>query len=484
MNHELLELGLSEAAASIANGNLAPLELLDAYAAWLEQSAKQTGTFLHVDFDFARDAIKNGPVQGPLAGVPLAIKDLIHIRGMPTTCASKILTGYYPPFDATVTEKLRAAGAVFFGKLNMDEFAMGSSNENSAYGPARNPWDLSRTPGGSSGGSAAAVAARQTPATLGSDTGGSIRQPAALCGITGVKPTYGRVSRYGLVAFASSLDQIGPMARSAQDCALLLEVIAGFDKRDATASDQPVPCYSQSKCNLRGLRIGIPKEYFADGLAPDVAKALEQFKSWLQDQGAQLVHLSLPHTPYSIPTYYLIASAEASSNLGRYDGIRYGLRVNAEDLESTYCRTRGQGFGAEVKRRIMLGTFSLSSGYYDAFYVKAQRVRTLIRRDFEAAFATCDLILTPTTPTTAFKLGEKIADPLQMYLNDIFTGAANLAGIPALSLPCGFDQNHLPIGAQFMAPAFAEDKLFALAMAWQNESDFHKRQPPLLFSKG
>ena len=478
MKADLLELGAADAARAIASGQLDRFELLDVYAAWVSKSAATTGAFLAIDFDFARDQMK-AMHPGPLAGVPMAMKDLLHIRGLPTTCASKILAGYRPAFDATATQRLAQAGTVFYGKLNLDEFAMGSSNENSAYAPVHNPWDLARTPGGSSGGSAAAVSARQTPGTLGSDTGGSIRQPAAFCGITGIKPTYGRVSRYGLVAFASSLDQIGPMARSAEDCALMLETIAGIDARDATTADEPVPAYTQAKVDFRGLRVGLPKEYFGEGLDESVRRAVTDVETWLRQSGATVKPISLPHTSYTIATYYLITSAEASSNLGRYDGLRFGARAIADDLESTYNKTRGQGFGPEVKRRIMLGTFALSSGYYEAYYVKAQRVRTLIRRDFEQAFAEVDTILTPTTPTTAFKLGEKISDPLQMYLNDIFTGAANLAGVPAISFPCGFDQNGLPIGAQLIAAPFAEATLLAVTKKWQQDTSHHLKTPPM-----
>ncbi len=480
MSAELLELGVAEIAEAIATGDLDAAQLLDSYADWITQSSAQTGAFTGIDFDIARDSLPKAlDSGGPLAGVPMAIKDLIHVRGFRTTCASKMLAEYRPPFDACVTERLRTAGSVFFGKLNMDEFAMGSSSENSAFHKVHNPWDPERAPGGSSGGSAAAVAARQTPATLGSDTGGSIRQPAALCGITGLKPTYGRVSRFGLVAFASSLDQIGPMARSARDCALLFSVIAGHDPRDATSDASSSATMTDALAPLKkGLKVGLPVEYFGEGLDDEVRQAVDTVRDWLAKHGAQVQPVELPHTRYTTATYYLIATAEASSNLGRFDGIRYGHRAaDAADLDALYRKTRAEGFGPEVKRRIMLGTFALSSGYYDAYYGTAQRARTRIRGDFDNAFTQVDVILTPTTPTTAFKLGEKVDDPLQMYLNDVYTNGCNLAGIPGISFPCGVDSAGLPIGAQLMGPAGTDEQLLSMANAWQSETDWHIKKP-------
>jgi aspartyl-tRNA(Asn)/glutamyl-tRNA(Gln) amidotransferase subunit A len=407
-----------------------------------------------------------GEVLGPLAGVPIAVKDAICTEGESTTAGSKILSGYAPPYDATVITRLRSADAILIGKANMDEFAMGSSTENSAYGPARNPWHPARTPGGSSGGSAAAVSARIALGALGSDTGGSIRQPASLTGTVAVKPTYGRVSRYGLIAFASSLDQIGPFATDVRGSARLLEVIAGHDRHDATSLNTPVGSY-ESACgaSLKGLRVGVPEEYFADGLAPDVERAVRAALSKLESDGCVVEPIKLPHTRFAVATYYVIATAEASSNLARFDGVRYGLRVASQSLSDMYGATRDAGFGKEVKRRILLGTFVLSAGYYDAYYLRAQKVRTLIRRDFEDAFAHVDVIASPTAPTTAFKLGEKVDDPLAMYLSDIYTLPASLAGVPALSVPCGLSADGLPVGLQIMAPALQESRLFTFASA-------------------
>ena len=418
------------------------------------------------------DKRARGEALGALAGVPIAIKDAICTRGIVSTAGSKILEGYVPPYDATVITRLRAAGALIPGKTNMDEFAMGSSNENSAYGPAKNPWDTTRAPGGSSGGSAVAVAARMTPASLGSDTGGSIRQPAAFTGTVGVKPTYGRVSRYGLIAFASSLDQIGPFATDVRGAARVLSVIAGKDPKDATSLDAPVDDY-EAACgrSVKGMRIGVPEEYFAAGLDPEIEASVRAAIRALEDEGCAVRPVKLPHTRFAVATYYVIATAEASSNLARFDGVRYGLRIEkTRDLREMYGATRDAGFGAEVKRRILLGTFVLSAGYYDAYYVKAQKVRTLIVRDFEAAFREVDAICSPTSPTPAFKLGEKTQDPLAMYLNDVYTLPASLAGIPALSVPCAPARSGLPIGLQMMAPALEESRLFALASAWEARS--------------
>jgi aspartyl-tRNA(Asn)/glutamyl-tRNA(Gln) amidotransferase subunit A len=423
-------------------------------------------------------AIAAGRPGGPLAGVPVAIKDLIDIEGVPTTCGSRILEGYRPPFTATVVERLEAAGAVVLGKTNMDEFAMGSSNENSAYKPTRNPWDVTRVPGGSSGGSAAAVAAGMAPLSLGSDTGGSIRQPAALCGVVGLKPTYGRVSRYGLVAFASSLDQIGPFARTVEDCALAASVLFGPDDRDATSAGREVPDFTAALAGgAKGLRIGVPWGFLEKGVDAATLSAFRDALAALESAGALVVPVELPHAGHAIATYYIVATAEASSNLARYDGVRYGLRVDAgRDLRETYGRTRDRGFGAEVKRRIILGTFVLSSGYHDAYYVRAQKVRTLIRRDFEQAFESCDVVATPTTPSPAFRFGEKTDDPLAMYLADVFTVPANLAGIPGLSVPCGFADG-LPVGLQFLGRAFDEESLFRAGHAYQGVTDHHLKTP-------
>jgi len=420
------------------------------------------------------------PLPHPLDGMPLAIKDILCLKGVPTTCGSRILEEFVPPYDATVVERLRDAGAVFLGKTNLDEFAMGSSTENSAFFATRNPWDLTRVPGGSSGGSAAAVAAGECLGALGSDTGGSVRQPAALCGVVGVKPSYGRVSRYGLVAFASSLDQVGVFGKDVRDAALLLQAIAGHDPRDSTSVVQPVPDYLAALGeDLKGLRIGVPREYFVGGLEPGVASAVQEAIAQLEALGATVQEVSLPHTEYALPVYYLIATAEASTNLARYDGIRYGLSDRAApDLWEGYRRSRAFGFGPEVKRRIMLGTYALSAGYYDAYYLKAQKVRTLIKADFDAAFQEVDALVAPTSPTVAFRLGERVQDPLQMYLSDIFTIPANLAGLCAISVPCGFADG-LPVGLQIMAPAFREEVMFRVAYAYEQSTPWHTRWPDL-----
>jgi aspartyl-tRNA(Asn)/glutamyl-tRNA(Gln) amidotransferase subunit A len=418
---------------------------------------------------------------GPLTGIPLAIKDLICTRGVRTTCGSHILENFIPTYDATVIEKLKDAGAVLVGKANMDEFAMGSSTENSFFGPTRNPWDLERIPGGSSGGSAAAVAADECIASLGSDTGGSIRQPASCCGVVGIKPTYGRVSRYGLVAFASSLDQIGPLSKDVRDAALLLQAICGRDNRDSTSADVPGPDFTKALIdNIRGMVLGIPRECFREGLDPEVEAAIREAIRTLEKLGAKTVEVSLPHSEYALAVYYIIAPAEASSNLARYDGVKYGFRAKGNfDLMEMYKETRSPGFGAEVKRRIMLGTYALSAGYYEAYYRKAAQVRTLVRQDFEKTFNQCDVLLTPTSPTPAFKLGEKVDNPLQMYLSDIFTIPCNLAGLPGLSLPCGFNKQGLPIGLQILADHFQEEKLLRAAYAYEQNSEYHLRKPAL-----
>ncbi|QNB47698.1 Asp-tRNA(Asn)/Glu-tRNA(Gln) amidotransferase subunit GatA [Thermanaerosceptrum fracticalcis] len=415
-----------------------------------------------------------GEAMSPLAGIPMAMKDNICTKGVTTTCASKILYNFVPPYNATVTEKLLEAGTILLGKCNMDEFAMGSSNENSGFFPTRNPHDLSAVPGGSSGGAAAAVAADEAVFTLGSDTGGSIRQPAAFCGVVGLKPTYGYVPRYGLIAYASSLDQIGPLTKDITDCALVLNVIAGHDPKDSTSAPVEVPDFTRYLVDdVKGLKIGIPKEYMGEGIDPRIAAYLKQAAAKLEELGAVCEEVSLPHTEYALPAYYIIASAEASSNLARYDGVRYGLRVEAEDVISMFCKTRSQGFGEEVKRRIMLGTYALSSGYYDAYYLKALKVRTLIKRDFDQAFLKYDCLLTPTSPTTAFKFGEKVNDPLAMYLSDVCTIPINLAGVPGLSLPFGTVEG-LPVGIQFIGKPFGEGTLLRVGYALEQNTDLTK----------
>ena len=419
----------------------------------------------------------------PVLGVPIAIKDVLSTIGLRTTAGSKILETYVPAWDATSVARLRAAGAVFLGKVNCDEFAMGSSTENSAYGPTRNPWDETRVPGGSSGGSAAAVAADLCCAAIGTDTGGSVRQPAAMCGITGLKNSYGRVSRYGLIAFGSSLDTVGVMTKDARDAALLLSVIAGNDPQDSTSVNVPVAAPDVVlRTDLKGLRIGVPKEYFIDGMQPEVVAAVRAAIDHLVSLGAQIREISLPNTQLGLPVYYLIAPAEASANLSRFDGVRYGLRVQGSDLIDTYKKTRGAGFGEEVKRRIMLGTYALSAGYYDAYYIRAQKVRTLIKQDFEAALKDVDVIAAPVTPTTAFKIGENVNDPIKMYLEDVFTLPLSLAGFCGISVPCGFDQQRLPIGLQLMGPAFGEATILSVAHAYQQSTDWHVQKPELVVS--
>mgnify|MGYP002681443560 CR=1 FL=1 len=432
------------------------------------------------DANRADEEIRKGNLR-PLTGIPIALKDLHCTRGVRTACGSRILHNFIPPYDGTVVRKLREEGAVFVGKTNMDEFAMGSSTESSWFGVTRNPWDLDRIPGGSSGGSAAALAADECIAATGSDTGGSIRQPAALCGVVGLKPTYGRISRYGLVAFASSLDQIGPFTKDVEDAAIMLNAIAGYDPMESTSVPLEVPDYrSFLGRDIRGFTVGIPKEYFIDGIDPEIDAAVKRAIAVIEGLGAKSVPISLPHTEYCLAVYYIIAPAEASSNLARFDGVKYGYRsADGRDLLEMYKKTRSQGFGAEVKRRIMIGTYALSSGYYDAYYKKASQVRTLIKRDFQEAFKTCDVILTPTTPTPAFKIGEKTDDPLQMYLSDIFTSSSNLAGIPSLSVPCGYTRAGLPIGAQFLGGHFQEGKLLQVAHAYERHSGIERRRPKL-----
>ena len=446
----------------------------------IDAREKTIHAYTHLDREAALAAAEKSDPSLPLGGIPIAIKDNLNVLGDPCTCASKILEGYKAPYDATAIARLRQAGAIFLGRTNMDEFAMGSSTENSALGITRNPWDSHRIPGGSSGGSAAAVGGRIALAALGSDTGGSIRQPAALCGCVGLKPTYGRISRYGLVAFASSLDQIGPLTRTVEDCAILLSALAGHDPHDNTTDlRKPETFLSKPGGSVQGLRVGIPKEYFIPGMDAETEAAVRQSAEWFKKNGATLVDVSLPHTPSAIAVYYILATAEASANLARFDGVRYGRRAaDPRDVLDLYHRTRSEGFGPEVKRRIILGTFVLSAGYTDAYYRKAQKVRGLIRQDFEKAFTSCDLLLTPTSPEPAFKLGERTQDPLKMYLADVFTISVNLAGNPALSLPCGFTKSNLPIGLQLIGPRFGEEKILQAAHAYEQAHDWHQRLPP------
>ena len=480
--HELLSL--------LQDGSVTAEAVTQQHLDAIHQREPKLLAFLHVDEASALTQAravdakrKAGQPLGKLAGVPVALKDVLCTQGQRTTCGSKILPNFVPPYDAHVVTRLKAADAVLIGKTNMDEFAMGSSTENSAYQITRNPWDLERTPGGSSGGSAAAVAGGETPLALGTDTGGSIRQPAGHCGVAGLKPTYGRISRFGLVAYGSSLDQIGPLAHTVGDLALLLEVIAGHDPRDSTSVNEPVPPYTQTvEHPVAPLTIGIPKEHFAAGLDAEVEAAVRAALKEYQAQGATVKEISLPNSAYAVATYYLVATAEASSNLARYDGVHFGHRAagtGKAKLEEMTSRSRGEGFGAEVKRRIMLGTYALSSGYYDAYYVKALKVRRLIKNDFDAAFQQCDVIIGPTSPTPAFRIGERTADPLAMYLSDIYTISANLAGIAGVSIPCGFTKAGLPIGLQIQAPPFAEDKLLRVARMYERATEWHTRRAPV-----
>jgi aspartyl-tRNA(Asn)/glutamyl-tRNA(Gln) amidotransferase subunit A len=475
---ELTGLSLREAGAGIAARAISSRDLVEAALARIAATDGRIGAFLEVTAERARAAADQadqraarGERRSELDGVPVALKDLFSTKGVPTTAGSRILEGWRPPYDAAVVERLEQAGAVVVGKLNMDEFAMGSSNENSAYRPCKNPYDLSRTPGGSSGGSAASVAARLVHGTLGTDTGGSIRLPASFCGVVGLKPTYGRVSRYGVVAFASSLDQVGPLARSVEDVALLLSRIAGHDPRDMTSSTRPVDDYLAGlEEGARRLRVGVPREWFQGGVDPGVERSVRAALAVYERLGAKLVDISLPHTKYGIAAYYLIAPAEASSNLARYDGVRFGLRADAKGLREMYAETRERGFGAEPKRRIMLGTYALSAGYYDAYYLRAQRVRTLVRRDFDEAFRSCDVVAGPVAPTVAFPLGTRLQDPLQMYLADVFTITCNLAALPGLSVPCGLDAGTgMPVGLQLVGRSFDEATLLRAARALERE---------------
>lgn len=493
---ELLDFSLEDLTNSLRAGEFSSRELVEACLERIGRADPALHAFLTLSpeealrqadqADRQLAAWRNDPTQSlpPLLGIPLAVKDVLCVKGLRCTCGSRILENFVPPFSATAVARLQQAGMAILGKTNTDEFAMGSSTENSAYGPTRNPWDLERVPGGSSGGSAAVVAARLSPVALGSDTGGSVRQPASFCGVTGLKPTYGRISRYGLVAYGSSLDVVGCFGRTAADIAPLFMQMAGRDPLDATTTDLPVPEIELHDLSeerpLRGMRLGVPDEYFIPGIQPEVEAGVRQAVNLLVELGAEAVPVSLPHTEYALPVYYLIAPAEASANLARYDGIRFGPRVEVDELWEVFCRTRGEKFGPEVKRRIMLGTYALSAGYYDAYYGQAQKVRTLIKQDFEAAFASVDLIAAPVAPSTAFRIGEHGDDPLSMYLEDIFTLPANLAGVPGIAFCVGFDRLNLPIGMQLMGPHFREDLLFRVACAYQGATDWHTRRPPTL----
>jgi aspartyl-tRNA(Asn)/glutamyl-tRNA(Gln) amidotransferase subunit A len=498
---ELTDLTLTQAIRALKNGETSSLELTRACLEQIERLEPSLHAFLHVAAERAMEqatladkelaSIRKArstesqythlPPHKPLLGIPLAVKDVLTVEGLPCTAGSKILEGFIPPFTATAVKRLQDAGAIVIGKTNADEFAMGSSTENSAYGVTHNPWDLTRVPGGSSGGSAAAVAARMVPAALGTDTGGSVRQPASFCGVTGLKPTYGRVSRYGLVAYGSSLDVVGALGRTAEDVAILYTIMAGRDPLDATSQDVPVPKIeivgADGRPPLRGLRIGVPQEYFVGGIQAEVEASVREAVGVMEGLGAEIHEISLPHTEYALPVYYIVAPAEASANLARYDGIRYGPRLAAESMWDIFYRTRGRKFGAEVERRIMLGTYALSAGYYDAYYGQAQKVRTLIKRDFEQAFEQVDVIAAPVAPTTAFPIGAHRDDPLAMYLEDVFTLPANLAGVPGLAFPVGFDGAGLPIGMQLMDRHFREDVLLRIAHAYQQVTDWHMRAP-------
>ncbi len=485
---ELTQLTVHEAHEGLINKSFSCLELTQAFYRWIKGVDSRVSAYISLTEEEAYrqaqgadERMARGDDVTELTGIPLALKDILCTKSTRTTCASKILEHFLPPYDATVVRRLRESGAVFLGKLNMDEFAMGSSTENSGFGITRNPWDFNRIPGGSSGGSAAAVAADECIASLGSDTGGSVRQPAACCGVVGLKPTYGRVSRFGLVAFASSLDQIGPITKDVTDCAILMDAISGHDPNDSTSVDIDVPDYKRALSNgVKGMKLGIPKEYFVEGMDRDVERAVWEAIKLLEQWGATVREVSLPHTEYAVATYYIICTAEASSNLARYDGVKYGHRAGGYDgLIDMYAKTRAEGFGPEVKRRIMLGTYVLSAGYYDAYYKKAQQVRTLIKEDFDRAFKDYDALITPTSPTPAFMIGEKVKDPLQMYLSDILTIPVNLAGIPAISIPCGFSSDGLPIGLQIIGKHFDEEKILRVAYTYEQRTDWHLRRPQL-----
>ena len=488
MMTDLHTLTIAELSEKLAAGECTSVDIVNDVLAAIDSSDGKVGAYVTIDrqsaleqaraADDARAAGRNTP----MLGIPVAIKDLLNVEGQPCTCSSKILEGYTAPYDATVITKLREAGAVLLGRVNMDEFAMGSSTENAALGKTSNPWNPDHVPGGSSGGSAACVAADEAIASLGSDTGGSIRQPAAFCGCVGVKPTYGRVSRYGLTAFASSLDQIGPLTKTVKDSAVLLEAICGHDRMDSSSIDMEVPAFSanlSSDTSLSGMKLGLPKEYFVEGMDPEVEKAVRDAVDHCKSLGAEIIDVSLPHSKYAIAVYYIIATAEASANLARFDGIRYGLRLDGKDPVELYGKTRAAGFGAEVKRRIILGTYVLSSGYYDAYYLRAQKVRTLIRNDFTEAFKQCDAILAPVTPTPAYRLGEKTDDPLKMYLDDILTTPVNLAGNCALALPCGISSSGLPVGLQVIGDSFAEETILKVGHAFEQTTECHKLKPEI-----
>ena len=485
---ELYNLTIHELSEKLRKKELTSSELTEVFLKRIDAVEIKIKAYITIaKEDAARQAkeadkrLASGRDITPLTGVPISVKDIFCTQGMLTTCASKILNNFVPPYDATIIKKLKDAGAVILGKNNMDEFAMGSSTENSAFVVTKNPWDTERVPGGSSGGSAASVAAGECAASVGTDTGGSIRQPASCCGVVGLKPTYGRVSRYGIVAFASSLDQAGPLTKDVKDCAVLLNTIAGHDPHDATSIEASVPDYTAGLGKgIKGIRVGIPREYFIKGLDSDVEQAVRGAIEVLKKNGASIVDVSLPHTDYAIAVYYLVATAEASSNLARYDGVKYGYRAsNNSNLLEMYCKSRDEGFGPEVKRRIMLGTYALSAGYYEAYYKKASQVRTLIKNDFEEAFKRCDVIITPTSPTPAFKIGEKVADPLTMYLSDIFTISCNLAGIPGLSLPCGFTKENLPIGLQILGKPMDEETVLKTAYSFEQATEWHKKRPSI-----
>ncbi len=485
---ELPFLSIGEASRLIKKKEISPEELTESVLDRITKLDGELNSYITVmgekALESARKAgeeISSGSYRGPLHGIPLGLKDIFVMKGVPATCGSKMLENFFPPYDATVTKKLLDAGAVIVGKNNMDEFAMGSSTETSYFGPAKNPWDTARVPGGSSGGSAAATAASLCLGSVGTDTGGSIRQPASFCGVVGMKPTYGRVSRFGMIAFASSLDQAGPITKTVEDAALILNAISGHDRRDSTCVNAPVPDYTQSlKDSIKGMKIGVPREYFIPGMDREVEEAAKKAIALVEDLGGDVIEISLPHTEYAVLTYYIIAPSEASSNLARYDGVKYGYRTaDAETLRDMYFKTRAEGFGNEVKRRIMLGTYALSAGYYDAYYLKAQRVRTLIKRDFEEAFKKVDVIMAPTAPEVAFRFGEKTGDPIKMYLSDVLTIPCNIAGLPGISIPCGFSSNGLPIGIQVLGKPFDEEAVIHVAHAYEQHSKWYQKRPPI-----
>ena len=477
----LLDLNIAQLRELLKKREISSVELTGFYIDRIKRYDDELRSYINTTEDMAMDMARKADAkiakgeEGRLLGIPLGIKDIYCTQGVETTCASQMLKGFIPPYDATVIKRLKDEGFIHLGRLNMDEFAMGSSTENSSFQVTKNPWNTECIPGGSSGGSASATAAGLCVASLGTDTGGSIRQPASLCGVVGMKPTYGRVSRYGLIAFASSLDQIGPITRNVSDCATLMGIISGYDIMDSTSLTHAVPNYNEYLGrDIKGIKIGIPKEYNIEGIEPDVKKAVDNAISFYEKNGASIVEISLPHTEYAVAVYYVICTAEASSNLARYDGVKYGLRVDGKDIIDMYKKTRHKGFGKEVKRRIILGTYVLSSGYYDAYYRKAGQVRTLIRRDFEEAFKICDIIMTPVSPTTAFKVGEKTKDPLTMYLSDIFTIPVNLAGLPGMSLPCGFDSKELPVGLQIIGQPLDEARMLQVAYAFESQNNVKK----------